>query len=57
MSDTEWGEIYRKVMAAGLIPARSVRDRLLALPSIEPLLQAAESTGSKGMLDEVMLDS
>ena len=57
MSDTEWGEIYRKVMAAGLIPARSVRDRLLALPSIEPLLQTAESTGSKGMLDEAMLDS
>ena len=44
-------------MAAGLIPARSVRDRLLALPSIEPLLQAAASTGSKGMLDETMLDS
>lgn len=44
-------------MAAGLIPARSVRDRLLALPSIEPLLQAAVSTGSKGMLDETMLDS
>ncbi len=57
MSDTEWGEIHRKVMAAGLIPARSVRDRLLALPSIEPLLQAAVSTGSKGMLDETMLDS
>jgi DNA polymerase II small subunit len=57
VSDTEWGEIYRKVMAAGLIPARSVRDRLLALPSINPLLQAAESAGSKGMLDEAMLDS
>ena len=57
MSETEWGEIYRKVMAAGLIPARSVRDRLLALPSIEPLLQAAEAAGSKGMLDETLLDS
>ncbi|MDP6325222.1 MAG: hypothetical protein QF684_06640, partial [Candidatus Thalassarchaeaceae archaeon] len=44
-------------MAAGLIPARSVREKLLALPSIEPLLQAAETTGSKGMLDEAMLDS
>ena len=44
-------------MAAGLIPARSVRERLLALPSIEPLLQAAEAAGSKGMLDETMLDS
>ena len=57
MSDTEWAEIHRKVMAAGLIPARSVREKLLALPSIEPLLQAAETTGSKGMLDEAMLDS
>ena len=57
MSDTEWAEIHRKVMAAGLIPARSVRGKLLALPSIEPLLQAAETTGSKGMLDEAMLDS
>ena len=57
MSDTEWAEIHRKVMAAGLIPARSVREKLLALPSIEPLLQAAESSGSKGMLDEAMLDS
>jgi DNA polymerase II small subunit len=57
VSDSEWGEIYRKVMAAGLIPARSVRDRLLALPSIEPLLVAAQNSGSKGMLDEVMLDS
>ena len=44
-------------MAAGLIPARSVRERLLALPSIEPLLQAAKAAGSKGMLDEEMLDS
>ena len=41
----------------GLIPARSVRDRLLALPSIDPLIQAAEATGSKGMLDEAMLES
>ena len=57
MSDSEWGEIHRKVMAAGLIPARSVRERLLALPSIEPLLQAAKAAGSKGMLDEEMLDS
>ena len=44
-------------MAAGLIPARSVRERLLALPSIEPLLQAAKAARSKGMLDEEMLDS
>jgi len=57
VSDVGWGEIHRKVMAAGLIPARSVRERLLALPSIEPLLQAAENTGCKGMLDEKMLDS
>ena len=41
----------------GLIPARSVRDRLLALPSIDPLIQAAKATGSKGMLDEAMLES
>ena len=44
-------------MSVGLIPARSVRDRLLALPSIDPLIQAAEATGSKGMLDEAMLES
>jgi len=57
VSDAEWGEIYRKVMAAGLLPARSVRERLLALPSIDPLLQAAQSSGSKGVLDEALLDS
>ena len=44
-------------MAAGLIPARSVKETLLALPSIDPLIQAAEEAGSKGMLDEAMLDS
>ena len=44
-------------MSVGLIPARSVRDRLLALPSIDPLIQAAEATGSKGMVDEAMLES
>ena len=44
-------------MAAGLIPARSVKETLLALPSIDSLIQAAEATGSKGMLDEKMLDS
>ena len=44
-------------MAAGLIPARSVKETLLALPSIDPLIQAAEAAGSKGMLDEAMLDS
>ena len=44
-------------MAAGLLPARSVRERLLALPSIDPLLQAAQSSGQKGVLDEAMLDS
>ena len=57
MSGANWGEIHRKVMSVGLIPARSVRDRLLALPSIDPLIQAAEATGSKGMLDEAMLES
>ena len=44
-------------MAAGLIPARSVKETLLALPSIDPIIQAAEAAGSKGMLDEAMLDS
>lgn len=36
---------------------KSVRERLLALPSIEPLIQAAKTTGSKGVLDDNMLDS
>jgi DNA polymerase II small subunit len=56
VSGGDWGEIHRKVMSVGLIPARSVRERLLSLPSIDPLIQAAEATGSKGMLDEAMLD-
>jgi len=57
VSGGDWGEIHQKLMAAGLIPARSVKETLLALPSIDPLIQAAEEAGSKGMLDEAMLDS
>ncbi len=57
MSDTQWGEIHQKLMAAGLIPARSVKDTLLSMPSIDPVIQAAKAAGSKGMLDEEMLDS
>ena len=56
MSDTEWAEIHRKVMAAGLLPGRSVRERLLALPSIDGLIEAAKASGKSGMLDEAMLD-
>ena len=44
-------------MAAGLIPARSVKDTLLSMPSIDPVIRAAKAAGSKGMLDEEMLDS
>ena len=43
-------------MQAGLLPARSVRDRLLALPKIEPLIEAANAGGHKGLLDENLLD-
>ena len=57
VSDTQWGEIHQKLMAAGLIPARSVKDTLLSMPSIDPVIQAAKAAGSKGMLDEEMLDS
>ena len=56
MSDAEWAEIHRKVMAAGLLPGRSVRERLLALPSIDDLIEAAKASGKSGMLDEAMLD-
>jgi len=44
-------------MAAGLIPVRSIKETLLSLSSIDPLIQAAENAGSKGVLDEAMLDS
>ena len=56
MSDTEWAEIHRKVMAAGLLPGRSVRERLLSLPSIDALIEVAKASGKTGMLDEAMLD-
>ena len=44
-------------MSVGLLPTRNVRERLLALPSIEPLLAAAKQSGTKGMLDESVLDA
>ncbi|MCH2640854.1 MAG: DNA-directed DNA polymerase II small subunit [Candidatus Thalassarchaeum sp.] len=56
MSDTEWAEIHRKVMAAGLLPGRSVRERLLSLPSIDAFIEVAKASGKTGMLDEAMLD-
>ena len=56
VSDTEWAEIHRKVMAAGLLPGRSVRERLLSLPSIDALIEVAKASGKTGMLDEAMLD-
>ena len=56
MSNTEWAEIHRKVMAAGLLPGSSVRERLLLLPSIDTLIETAKASGKTGMLDEAMLD-
>ena len=56
VSDTEWAEIHRKVMAAGLLPGRSVRERLLSLPSIDAFIEVAKASGKTGMLDEAMLD-
>jgi len=56
VSDADWGEIHRKVSAAGLLPTRSVRDRLLALPDLDAFLNAAQAAGKRGMLTDQMLD-
>ena len=57
MSDDDWASIHQKVTKAGLLPGRSVRERLLELPDIDLLLDAAKAAGKKGMLDEAALDA
>ena len=57
MSDDDWASIHQKVTQAGLLPGRSVRERLLELPDIDLLIDAAKAAGKKGMLDEAALDA
>jgi DNA polymerase II small subunit len=57
VSDEDWAVIHRKVTQAGLLPAKSVRERLLELPDIDLLIDAAKSIGKKGMLDAATLDA
>ncbi|MDP6906100.1 MAG: DNA-directed DNA polymerase II small subunit [Candidatus Thalassarchaeaceae archaeon] len=57
MSEADWSTIYQKVTQAGLLPGRSVRERLLELPDIDRLVDAAKAIGKKGILDESALDA
>ena len=57
MSVDDWASIHQKVTQAGLLPGRSVRERLLELPDSDLLLDAAKAAGKKGMLDEAALDA
>ncbi len=57
MSNDGWAVIHRKVTGVGLLPSRSVRQRLSDLPDIDAVVAAARSAGIQGMLDGAMLDS
>jgi len=57
MSDGGWAAIHRKVTGVGLLPSRSVHQRLSDLPDIDAVVAAAASAGIRGMLDGAMLDN
>ena len=53
--DDAWAEMFSALQKAALFPQRSAHQKLMALDSIEPIIRAAKSTKTVGLLDDAML--